>query len=82
MAHGYLSVQDTRGDKDYLRNIGDILKALLDRGEENGAPPDKGGALVLQKKGNTAEVYKKPDPQDDREWTISKKRCWRFSWCI
>ena len=50
MAHGYLSVQDTRGDKDYLRNIGDILKLLLDRGEENGAPPDKGGALVLQKK--------------------------------
>ena len=73
MAHGYLSVQDTRGDKDYLRNIGDILKALLDRGEENGAPPDKGGALVLQKKGNTAEVYKKPDPQDDRGGPLAKK---------
>jgi len=73
MAHGYLSVQDTRGDKDYLRNIGDILKALLDRGEENGAPPDKGGALVLQKKGDTAEVYKKPDPQDDRGGPLAKK---------
>jgi len=73
MAHGYLSVQDTRGDKDFLRNIGDILGALLERGEENGAPPDKGGALVLQKKGNTAEVYKKPDPQDDRGGPLAKK---------
>lgn len=73
MAHGYLSYQDTRGDKDFLRNISDFLGALLERAEENGAPPDKGGALVLQKKGNTAEVYKKPDPQDDRGGPLAKK---------
>ena len=72
MAHGYLSVQDTRGEG-HLQTIADVLKGLLKRGKENGAPPDKGGALVLQKKGDLAEVYKKPDPADDKGGALVKK---------
>ena len=73
MAHGYLSYQDTRGERDHLKTISDVLRGLLKRGKANGAPPDKGGALVLQKKGDLAEVYKKPDPQDDKGGPLAKK---------
>ena len=57
MAHGYLSAQDLRNEdpSNFIGGMSDLLKKLLKAAKKNGRPDDKGGVIVLQKKGDTAE---------------------------
>ena len=57
MAHGYLSAQDLRNEdpSNFIGGMSDLLKKLLKAAKKNGRPDDKGGAIVLQQKGDTAE---------------------------
>ena len=65
MAHGYLTPESANNkDLSLFKTIGDLLKALGDRGKDNGPPPETGGALAIVKKGQNTDIYKEPDVQE------------------
>ena len=65
MAHGYLTPEAANNkDLSLFKTIGDLLKALGDRGKKNGTPPETGGSLAIVKKGQNTDIYKEPDVQE------------------
>ena len=65
MAHGYLTPESANNkDLSLFKTIGDLLKALGQRGKDNGPPPETGGALAIVKKGQNTDIYKEPDVQE------------------